>query len=397
MQLPSWPAFGQEEIDAVARVLSSGRVNYWTGEEGRHFEREFAAFAGTRHAIALSNGTAALELALHGLGIGVRNGGSADDEVIVTPRSFVASVSAVVHAGARPVFADVDVDSGNIEAATVAPVIGPRTRAIVPVHLAGFPVDMRAMMALAEANELFVIEDCAQAHGAAIDGRSVGSFGHVGTWSFCQDKIMTTGGEGGMVTCDDEALWRRMWAFKDHGKSYAAVFERDHAPGFRWLHESIGTNYRMTEMQAAIGRLQLGRMEQWMERRRDNARILAEALEPLVLKGLMRVPQPPAGFDHAAYKFYAYIEPGALPPGCDRDALVAAVEAADVPCFQGSCSEIYREAAFRGTDFAPTRPLPVSRRLGDTSMVWLVHPTIDATTMEEVARRSVEAIEARLA
>ena len=382
---PPWPHYAPDEIEAAARVLRSGKVNYWTGDEGRAFEREFAAFADSAHAIAVANGTVALDLALHGLRIGACNGGDASDEVIVTPRSFIASVSSVVNAGARPVFADVDPDSGNIEAATIASQIGAKTRAVIPVHLAGWPVDMAPLMALADRHGFAVIEDCAQAHGARIDGRSVGSFGHVAAWSFCQDKIMTTGGEGGMVTCHDEALYRRMWSFKDHGKSFAAVYERAHPPGFRWLHERFGTNWRLTEIQSAIGRLQLAKMEAWTAARNRNAAILIEALAQAVGAGGLRVPRPGASMRHADYKFYGYVRPDNLSPGWDRDRIVAAIAERGVPCFQGSCSEIYLEEAFAGTDLAPEQPFETARKLGETSLMWLVHPTIGEEAMRAAA------------
>ena len=230
-------------------------VNYWTGQEGRNFEREFALWSDSKYAIAVANGTVALDLALAGCGIGARNGGKADDEVIVTPRTFVASVSSIVNAGAIPKFADVDKNSGNINQHTIKAVLTKKTKGIVAVHLAGWPCDMQPIMELAREKNIRVIEDCAQAHGARYQGRSVGSLGDVAAWSFCQDKIMTTGGEGGMVTTNDQGLWSVMWSFKDHGKSWEAVYERDHPPGFRWVHDSFGTNWRMTEMQAAIGRI----------------------------------------------------------------------------------------------------------------------------------------------
>jgi dTDP-4-amino-4,6-dideoxygalactose transaminase len=225
-----WPRFSAKEAEAVASVLLSNRVNYWTGNEGKSFEQEYAAWAGVAHAIALANGTVALDAALAALGIG------SGDEVVVTPRSFLASVSCVVNAGGVPVFADVDRDSQNITAQSIQRVLSPKTRAIICVHLAGWPCEMDAIMELAAERGLVVIEDCAQAHGARYRGRSVGSFGHVGAWSFCQDKIMTTGGEGGMVTTNDRELWSKMWSLKDHGKSWEAVYERQHPPGFRWLH-----------------------------------------------------------------------------------------------------------------------------------------------------------------
>jgi dTDP-4-amino-4,6-dideoxygalactose transaminase len=380
-----WPSFTDEEADAVGSVIRSNKVNYWTGEECRLFETEFATWAGTDHAIALTNGTVALDLALHGLGIGAANGGTAKDEVIVTPRTFIASVSCVVNAGAVPAFADVDRNSGNICAETIAPMLTPNTKAIIPVHLAGWPCDMDPIMALAAEHDLKVIEDCAQAHGARYKGRSVGSIGHVGAWSFCQDKIMTTGGEGGMVTCNDRDLWSRMWSYKDHGKSWAAVYERPHPPGFRWVHESFGTNWRMIEMQAAIGRIQLKRMADWTAKREANASAIAATLSPFSgSSGAIRRPRFRAcinckiesGCRHAQYKYYAYINPDRLTGSWDRDRIVAEINSRNVPAYQGSCSEVYLEKAFDGRNFWLAEPLPVARELGQTSLMFLVHPTL---------------------
>jgi dTDP-4-amino-4,6-dideoxygalactose transaminase len=369
-----WPSYTDEEAQAVQQVLLSNKVNYWTGNECREFEREFATWCGTRYAIALSNGTLALDLALKGLGIGP------GDEVVVTPRTFIASVSCVVSAGATPVFADIDPDSGNLSAETIARALTPRTRAVICVHLAGWPCDMDPIMALAAQHGFKVVEDCAQAHGARYKGRSVGSIGHVGAWSFCQDKIMTTGGEGGMVTVNEESLWRAMWAYKDHGKSYAAVYERQHPPGFRWLHESFGTNWRMLEMQAVIGRIQLRRMSDWTRQRTANAQAILEACrgQPAV-----RVPEPPAGSEHAWYKCYVYVQPQRLAPGWSRDHIVEAINARGVPAYQGSCSEVYRERAFDGTPWRPPQRLTVAEALGEDSLMFLVHPTLTSAEIEK--------------
>jgi len=362
-----WPSFSDEEVNAVARVLRSNKVNYWTGTECREFEKEFAVWCGTQYAIALANGTLALDLALKGLNIGP------GDEVIVTPRTFIASVSCVVNAGATPVFADVDPDSGNLSATTIREVLSPRTKAVICVHLAGWPCDMDPIMALAAECGFKVIEDCAQAHGARYKGRSVGSIGHIGAWSFCQDKIMTTGGEGGMVTVNDEALWRSMWAYKDHGKSYAAVYERQHAPGFRWLHESFGTNWRMLEMQAVIGRIQLKQIKVWSAQRAKNAEVLLAICRSF---NSVRAPVIPADHEHAWYKCYVYVVPSRLKSGWNRDRIVSQMNAQGVPCFQGSCSEVYRERAFDGTLWRPNEPLSVASKLGENSLMFLVHPTL---------------------
>jgi len=362
-----WPSFSEEEADAVRDVILSNKVNYWTGTQGREFEKEFAAWAGTKYAIGLANGTVALDLALKALGIG------AGDEVIVTSRTFLASVSSIVNAGAVPVFADVDRDSQNFSAQTIRAVLTPRTRAVICVHLAGWPCDMDPIMSLAEEFDLKVIEDCAQAHGARYKGRSVGSIGHISAWSFCQDKIMTTGGEGGMVTTNDRKLWSDMWSFKDHGKSWEAVYERNHPPGFRWLHESFGTNWRMLEVQAVIGRIQLKRMTDWQASRLANAGQIWECASQL--KGL-RVPVMPEDSVHAAYKCYVFVEPQALKAGWDRDRVLAEISARDVPVFSGSCSEVYLERAFDNTGWRPASRLPVARELGETSVMFLVHPTL---------------------
>lgn len=381
-----WPSFTEEEADAARDVILSNRVNYWTGQECREFEKEFAAWCGARHAIALANGTLALDVALKVLGIGP------GDEVVVTPRTFIASISCVVNAGAVPVFADVEPDSGNLSARTIEAVLTPRTKAVVCVHLAGWPCDMDPIMTLADRHGLKVIEDCAQAHGARYKGCSVGTIGHIGAWSFCQDKIMTTGGEGGMVTTNDKALWSAMWAFKDHGKSYQAVYERQHPPGFRWLHESFGTNWRMLEVQAAIGRIQLRRMADWTTRRNAHANAIARICARHVA---VRVPEfkcgagcsagcaAASGCLHAQYKFYAYVQPDALAAGWSRDRIIDEVTRLGVPCYQGSCSEVYLEKAFDNTGWRPYARLPVARQLGGESLMFLVHPTL---TDAEIAK-----------
>jgi dTDP-4-amino-4,6-dideoxygalactose transaminase len=379
--MTGWPVFDDEQIAVAAAVLRSGKVNYWTGDEGRKFEAEFAEAVGCRYGIALANGTVALELALRCLDIGP------GDEVVVTPRSFMASASCVVACGARPVFADVDRDSQNITAETIRAVLSPRTRAVIAVHLAGWPCDMAPITALCQERGLKLIEDCAQAHGATYRGRPVGSLGDVAAFSFCQDKIMTTAGEGGMLVTDDAALWSRAWAYKDHGKSFEAVYERAHPPGFRWLHESFGTNWRMTELQAAVGRVQLRRLPAWLERRRRNAAILTERFEAIPA---LRVTRAPNHAGHACYKYYTFVRPERLARGWDRDRLVAAITARGVTCLTGSCSEIYREKAFALTDMVPARRLPVARELGETALMFLIDPTFGDADM----RRTADVVEA---
>lgn len=362
-----WPCFSEEEADAVKQVLLSNKVNYWTGTQSREFESVFAQWSESHYAIAMANGTVALDAALRALEIGP------GDEVIVTSRTFIASVSSIVLLGAKPIFADVDADSQNIHADSIAPLITDKTKAIICVHLAGWPCEMDDIMALANSHDLKVIEDCAQAHGAQYKGRSVGAIGDVGCWSFCQDKIMTTGGEGGMVTTNSKALWKKMWSFKDHGKSYDAVYNKTHPPGFRWLHESFGTNYRMTEMQAAIGLIQLQRMDAWSKARRNNAEAIWDTAAGFTA---LRVPKLPAHIQHAAYKAYVFVRPEQLKAGWDRDRVMHEINQRGVPCFSGSCSEVYLEKAFENDKLRPESSLPVAAELGETSLMFLVHPTL---------------------
>jgi dTDP-4-amino-4,6-dideoxygalactose transaminase len=377
MPIATWPLFSEEEAMAVKNVILSNKVNYWTGSECRQFEKEFAAWTGTEFAIALSNGTLALDVALKALGI------QPGDEVIVTPRTFLASASCIVTAGAIPVFAEVDRESQNITAETIAAVLTPRTKAIICVHLAGLPCDMDPIMTLAETHGIFVIEDCAQAHGARYKGRRVGSIGHVGAWSFCQDKIMTTGGEGGMVTTNSRQLWLAMWSYKDHGKSWEAVYERTHPPGYRWVHESFGTNWRMLETQAVIGRIQLQRMALWTAQRQANAEKIAVVCQQY---GAVRVPVVPADVQHGFYKYYVFVEPDKLADGWTRDRIVDEISARGVPCAHGSCSEVYLEKAFDNTGFRPENRLKVAQELGETSVMFLVHPTLTDADMERTCR-----------
>lgn len=384
-----WPHYSEQEIEAAVRVLRSGKVNYWTGSECKKFEEEFANYVDCRYAIAVANGTIALELALMAIGI------SAGDEVILTSRTFIASASAVVRCGGLPIFADIDPESQNITATTIANVLSSKTKAIVCVHLAGWPCDMDPILDLASAHGIRVIEDCAQAHGARYKGKSVGALGDVAAWSFCQDKIISTGGEGGMVTTNDESLWKTMWAFKDHGKNPEKVFSHNNNNyKFRWLHDGFGTNFRLTEIQAAIGRHQLERLEDWNKERRRNL----EAIHSFLGKSsAVRVPSPICescdcnidsirGCRHAAYKAYVFVNISEEA----RDDLVRRINEAGIKCFSGSCSEIYKEKAFIDADIVPYPRLEVAKALGEQSLMFLCHPGLNKEGLVSDMEKVVE-------
>ncbi len=369
-----WPHFAADEVEAVAAVLRSGRVNYWTGDQSQEFEREFARYVGVKYAVALANGTLALELALHALGIGP------GDEVVVPSKTFIASASCVVRMGATPVVADVDPDSQNITAESLEKALSPRSKAVIAVHLAGWPCEMDEILALAKARGLTVVEDCAQSMGARYKGRATGSIGDIGAFSFCQDKIITTGGEGGMLVTNSRALWEKAWSHKDHGKSYAAVFERELHYGFRWLHESFGSNARITEMQSAIGRLQLAKLPHWLGERRRNAALLKKGLA--VIPGL-RLAAPPAHSEHAYYKYYAFVRTEMLCPGWNVERILEALDAEGIPCGTGACSEIYLEKAFINAGLGPNEPLPSASRLADSTLMFMLHPGLARQDMRD--------------
>ena len=372
--LNSWPSFSQDEANAVSNVLLTNKVNYWTGDEGKKFEQEFANWCNVKYSVALSNGTVALELALKALDIGC------GDEVIVTPRSFMASVSCVISVGAKPVFADVDLNSGNINSESIKGVITKKTKAVICVHLAGYPCEMDEIMNLSLRNNLFVIEDCAQAHGAKYKGKPVGSIGHIGCWSFCQDKIMTTGGEGGMITTSNENLWRKIWSMKDHGKTINSVYEREHPPGYRWLHDSFGSNFRMTEMQAAIGRIQLNRIEDWKNQRSKNVNAIIDILKKY--DSLIRIPKIESFLEHAWYKLNVYVNIKGLSQNWNRDRISDEINKLNIPCFSGSCSEIYLEKAFDNC-YRPKKRLRNAKELGSTTLMFLVHPSLSKNDIKK--------------
>ena len=367
MEISNWPTFDQEQISEAIKVLSSGKVNYWTGDKTKTFEREFESYIGGKNAIAVSNGTLALNAAYKALDIGP------GDEVITTPRTFIATSASLALIGGIPVFADVDINSGNIKKSSIEPLINKSTKAISVVHLAGWPVEMNEICKLAKNYNLKVIEDCSQAHGAKINNQHVGSFGDISTWSFCQDKIMTTGGEGGMIMTKDEDLYNKMWSLKDHGKTKKAIEKKKNVIGFKWLHEKFGSNFRLTELQSAIGLCQLKKLNGWNKTRTNNALFLYNELFQL---SSLRIPLPPKELNHAWYKFYVYLKPHSLKSDWSRQRIITELNNIGMPVGSGSCSEIYLEKCFQDAGYFPMKRLENARKLGETSLMFLVDPSI---------------------
>ena len=378
--IASWPFYSETEVNAVSEILKSGKVNYWTGENVKKFEEEFSKWVGVKKSLSISNGSLALSASY--LSIGLKEG----DEIITTPRTFLATASSAMLLKSKPIFADVSEDSGCITPETIEPLITKKTKAISVVHLAGWPAEIEKICKLAQSYKLYVIEDCAQAHGAKveIDGqkKSVGSFGDISAWSFCQDKIISTGGEGGMITSSNENLINKVFSIRDHGKTKFSLQREKNKIGFRWVHDNLGSNFRLTEMQAAIGRIQLKNINDTREIRAKNASILLENLRDL---SAIKIPFPPENITHAWYKFYCYVIPKYLNSDWSRDRIIKEINIKGFPAFQGSCSEIYLEKCFSERGLAPNKRLPIAQKLGDTSLMFLIHPTITNDEMTKYA------------
>jgi len=384
----SWPFFAKDEINAVTKVLRSGKVNQWTGEEVFCFEKEYSKLLGVNYAVALSNGSVALDLALMALGISV------GDHVIVPSRSFVASASCVALRGAIPIFCDVDIESQNITVTEVEKVFTRKTKAVIAVHLAGWPCELDKLRAFCEKKGIFLIEDCAQAHGARYKGKPVGSFGDVSCFSFCQDKIISTGGEGGLLTTNNKRIWKKVWSFKDHGRDYKVMFNKKVSNGFVWSVFNFGSNYRMTEMQAAIGRVMLKKLDSWVAKRRRLVKILDGNFAKMVE---LRIAIPAKEFYHSYYKYYVYVRPERLKTCWSRNRILQKLARKGIVCGSGACPEIYLEKAFKkqrdSLGLSVQKRLPITKILGETSMMFQVHPTLTEGNMDYIVDTMKKIIE----
>ena len=370
-----WPLMNSKMINSVADVLTSGKLNQWNNSAVKEFEKKYAKYVGCNYAVAVFNGTVALELCVKTLGI------KEGDEVIVTPRTFLASASCCAWYGIKPVFVDVDKNSQNITLETIKSAITNKTKAVILVHLAGWPCDLEEICCFCREKGIYIIEDCAQAHGAKYKGKSVGRWGDNNAWSFCQDKIITTGGEGGMITTNCPHLFKRAWSLKDHGKGYDTVFNTKHPSGFRWLHKNIGTNWRMMPMQAVIGSHALDELESWVQHRRGIATLYNDELKNI--EGI-RLTIPPDYIYHSYYKYYFFLNPDRF--NCSRDELIEQINKEGVFCQVGSCSEIYKEDALK--HYAPNNQLQITQNLFKTALLLKCDPCISI----ELAKKDINII-----
>jgi dTDP-4-amino-4,6-dideoxygalactose transaminase len=369
--------YSKSQIQSVTSILKNNKTNYWTGNQCKKFEKEFSNYHDTKYSVAVSNGSVALELALKALNL------IEDDEVIVTPRSFIISASCVLNLGLKPIFADVD-NNGNLSIDGISKAFNKKTKAIIIVHLNGLSCDLDPILKFAKKNKIFLIEDCSQAHGAVYKGKKVGSFGNISTWSFCQDKIISTGGEGGMISTNNEKLWLKIWSLKDHGKNYKSVFYKKHKIGFKWLHDELGSNYRMTEMQAAIGREQLKLLDKQIKKRNFIANLYINGLKNYYQRyNVLEKPDfkcQACPFKqnekkcnkcvHAFYRLNIFVIKNKI----EQNQLLKSISKKKINCGVGSCPEIYREKIFKKLKLYPKKRLLNAKLLGETSIMFPIDP-----------------------
>lgn len=373
--LPVWPTFSKTMIQAVSKVLQSGQVNYWTGNQGKRFEQEFSDYIGVKYAIAVSNGTFALEAALRSLDI------KAGDEVIVPSKTFIATATAVLTVGAKPVFSDIDLMTENITSQLIKSLITPKTKAIIVVHLAGLPCDMNPILKLAKKNKIKVIEDCAQAHGAKYKGKQIGSWGDIATFSFCQDKIITTGGEGGIVVTNSKGLFKNIWSYKDHGRAYNLPKKENPTHSFQFIHKTLGTNGRMTEMQAVLGRLMLKALDQLVIKRRSISNRLTMSINKLAI--FEAKPELGTKFYHAYYRYHFTLNPNQLKKGWNRARIIRSINAEGIKIGTGICNEIYLEDVFE-EKIKPKKRLPNASLLAQTSLYLPLNPNYSNKDIQDI-------------
>lgn len=372
-----YPYYPPTLISKVSQTLNSGKINYWTGNEGIIFEKEFSNYVNNKYSIAVSNGSVALEIALKALNL------KKNDKIIVTPRSFIISASCVHNLNLKPVFADVDIN-GNLSIEGIKKSYTKSIKAIILVHLNGLPCDLDPIIKFAKKFKIKIVEDCSQAHGAIYKRKPIGSFGDVATWSFCQDKIISTGGEGGMISTNNKKIWKKCWSLKDHGKNYYSVFYKKHKLGFKWLHDNFGSNYRMTEVQAVIGRYQLKYLNSQIKIRNIIATKIIEALKIFWKKynliqeinfkcsgcKLKNLKKKCNDCRHSFYRLNFFVNINRR----EKLYLLNRLQNRNVNCNEGPCPEIYKEKIFKKLKFFSKKRLINTKHLGRKSIAYHINP-----------------------
>lgn len=373
----NWPFYSNKIANSVKNTIKSGKVNYWTGNLCSKFEKNFSKFINIKYSCSISNASVGLEMALNALDI------KKNDEVIVPSRTYITSASAILRVNAKPIFADIEKNSLNIDINSIKKNINRNTKAIICVHLAGYPCDMKNILKIAKKNNLKVIEDCSQAHGAMIKNRSVGSFGDISVWSFCNDKIISTGGEGGMIACNNKTIYKKIWSIKDCGRSYDKIRKKTTKVGYRWLYDSIGTNFRMTEMQAAIGIIQLKELKSYLIKRNKNAKILYNALKNINFIEFQNVDKK---LYHAYYRFSILINNTKIKKNHSRDTILKQLINNKIPATVGVCPELYKEKVFhkfRKKHFDRY----YAKEVGKNIICFSVDPSISEQNMQSISHK----------
>ena len=374
--MKNWPYYSQNEINRVSKILKSGKVNYWTGNECKNFEEVFKKKFKINYSIAVSNGTVALEAALKVLNL------KKDDEVIVSCKSYQSSASAIVNIGAKPVFCDVNFNTQNIDVKYLEKKISRKTKAIICVHLGGWPCEMDKLVDIAKKNSLKIIEDCSQAHGAKFNKKYVGSFGDIAVWSFCNDKIISTGGEGGMIGIKKKKIWKKIWSYKEIGKNLDKVVKNKNKKnmGFAWVHDFFGSNLRMTEMQAAIGIIQLKKLDTTLRLRNKINKLIWKKLKQY--KSII-IPDLSENLELAPYRCYVKLNFNYIKKKYNLKKIIKLLNKDQIICNEGSCSEMYLEKSFKNIGFSPSKRLPNASKLTKISLAFFINPLIKKSELNK--------------
>ena len=364
----NWPNFSKDLVSKVGKILSSGKINYTNGQYGKKFEKEFSKFVGNKYSIAICNGTAALEVAIKSLKL------PKNSEIIVTARSFFASAACIVNTGHIPIFADIDLLTQNISLHDIKKKISKKTKAIICVHLAGIPCNMHDIKKLGNKNKIKIIEDCAQAHGASLDNKQVGSFGDVSTWSFCNDKIISTLGEGGMISTNNKKIYDFCKTYINHG---SVLQNKKNSEKFIYNKDYFGTNLRITEIQSIAGLEQLKNLKKVQIKREKMSKSYFHIISKY--QNYIYSYFPSRNIKCAWYRFYFFLKTDVKDYQKIRFKIIKNLKRNNLKCFTGSCPEIYLEKSFKKLkNFKVTR-LINSKILGQTSIALDINHTLTYT------------------